>query len=215
MPAIISVVGHSNSGKTTLVEKLVRELKSRGYSIATVKHTPQEASLDEPGKDSWRHLEAGSEATVVAAHDRLMMIKPVTGPEILDEILQLIGEEQDLLIVEGFKQSETPKIEVHRRETGPVLEDLKNRVAIATDEPLDTDVRQFSLDDPKSISDFIEEEFIRKQDDRVLSLYINGKAVPLTEFPRNIIINILLGIAASLKGVGQVGIIRAFLKKKK
>lgn len=214
MPAIISIVGHSNSGKTTLLEKLVRELKSRGYRIATVKHVPEEAGPDEPGKDSWRHLEAGSEATVVVARDRLMLIKPVTGPEVMEEIVQLIGEDQDLLIVEGFKRSRTPKIEVHRRETGPMLENLQNRAAVVTDEPLDTDVRQFPLDDSKGIADFIEAEFIGKREDRVLSLYINGAAVPLTEFPKNIIVNVLLALAASLKGVGRVGVIRAFLKKK-
>ncbi len=214
MPAIISIVGHSNSGKTTLLEKLVRELKSRGYRIATVKHAPDEAGPDEPGTDSWRHIEAGSEATVIAARDRLMLIKPVADSESMEEIVQLIGEDQDLLIVEGFKRSRMHKIEVHRRETGPMLENLQNRVAFATGEPLETDVRQFPLDDPKSIADFIEEEFIGKREDRVFSLYINGRAVPLTEFPKNIIVNVLLAMAASLKGVGQVGVIRAFLKKK-
>lgn len=214
MPAVISIVGHSNSGKTTLVEKLVRELKSRGYRIATAKHVSGEAGLDEPGKDSWRHIEAGSEVTVVAARDRLMLIEPITGPETLDEIVRLIGEDQDLLIVEGFKRSGAPKIEVHRRETGPMLEGLQNRVAVATDEPLDTDVRQFPLDDAKSIADFVESEFIGKRDGSVLLLYVNGAPVPLTEFPRNIIVNVLLAIVSSLKGVGRVGVVRAFLKKK-
>ncbi len=62
MPPIVSVVGKSKSGKTTLIEKLIQELKSRGYRVATIKHIPQGVSFDEPGKDSWRHLQAGSEA---------------------------------------------------------------------------------------------------------------------------------------------------------
>jgi molybdopterin-guanine dinucleotide biosynthesis protein B len=213
MPAIVSIVGNSNSGKTTLVEKLVKELTARGYQIATVKHTPQEASFDEPGKDSWRHLQAGSKATVVASRDNIMMIKPITSAVILDEIARLLGEDYELIIVEGFKQSDMPKIEVHRRETGPLIKDLKNLIAIATNEPLETKTRQFSIDDPASITDFIEEEFLKSQDDRI-SLYVNDESVPLTVFPKDIITNILTGMANSLKGVGKVSGIKAFLKKK-
>ncbi len=213
MPAIVSIVGNSNSGKTTLVEKLVRELKSRGYRLATVKHTPQEASLDVPGKDSWRHLQAGSEAAVVASSDSIMLIKPITSAVILDEIVRLLGEDFDLIIVEGFKQSETPKIEVHRKETGPLIKDLKNLIAIATNEPFETKTRQFSIDDAKGISDFIEDGFIKPQGDRI-SLYVNDEPVSLSVFPKDIITNVLLGMANSLKGVKKVTSIKAFLKMK-
>ncbi len=213
MPAIVSIVGNSNSGKTTLVEKVVKELTARGYQVATVKHTPQEASFDEPGKDSWRHLQAGSKAAVVASRDNIMMVKPITSTVILDEITRLLGEDYDLIMVEGFKQSDTPKIEVHRKETGPLIKDLKNLIAIATNEPVETDARQFSIDDPTSISDYIEEEFLKSQGDR-LSLYVNDEPVPLTVFPKDIITNILTGMANSLKGVGKVSSIKAFLNKK-
>ncbi len=213
MPAIISVVGNSNSGKTTLIERLVHELKSRNYRIATVKHTPQEATLDAPGKDSWRHLQAGSDATAVGSREGVMLIKPVTSGTILDEIVQLFGEDYDIVIVEGFKQSDTPKIEVHRPETGPLIKDLKNLVAIASSEPLETGIRQFSLEDTKGIADFIEEDFIKPQGDR-LSLYVNGEPVSLSIFPKEIITNILLAMANSLKGVGKISSIKAFLKKK-
>ncbi|MFC1920697.1 molybdopterin-guanine dinucleotide biosynthesis protein B [Chloroflexota bacterium] len=213
MPAIVSIVGNSNSGKTTLVEKIVRELKTRGYRIATVKHTPQEATLDEPGKDSWRHLQAGSEAAVVGSHDKIMLIKPVTSASVLDEVIRLLGEDYDIIIVEGFKQSETPKIEVHRKETGPLIKDLKNLIAIATNEPTDTETVQFSIDDFKSIADLIETDFIKPQGDQ-LSLYVNDEPVSLSVFPKDIITNILLGMANSLKGVKKVASIKAFLKMK-
>jgi len=212
MPAIVSIVGNSNSGKTTLIEKLVRELKSRQYRIATVKHTPQEATLDAPGKDSWRHLQAGSDATAVGSQDGIMLVKPATSATILDEIFQMFGEDYDIILVEGFKQSDLPKIEVHRRETGPLIKDLKNLVAIAASEPLETGTRQFSLDDVRGIADFIEEDFIKSRGDS-LSLYVNGEPVSLSVFPKDIISNILLGMANSLKGVGKVSSIKAFLKK--
>jgi molybdopterin-guanine dinucleotide biosynthesis protein B len=213
MPALVSVVGNSNSGKTTLIEKLVRELKSRGYRIATVKHTPQEAALDVPGKDSWRHLQAGSDATAIGSRDGIMLIKPVTSATIFNEIVQLFGEDFDIIIVEGFKQSDTPKIEVHRRETGPLISDLKNLVAIATDEPLETETKQFSIEDTGGLADFIETSFIKSQGDH-LSLYINGEPVSLSVFPKDIISNLLLATANSLKGVGKVTSLKAFLRKK-
>ncbi len=76
MPPIVSVIGNSESGKTNLIEKLIQELKSRGYRVATIKHIPQGVNFDEPGKDSWRHIQAGSEATAISSSDRIVLIKP-------------------------------------------------------------------------------------------------------------------------------------------
>ena len=214
MPAIVSFVGHSNSGKTTLLEKLIRELRARGYRVVTVKHASRETSLDEPGKDSWRHIQAGSEATIVSSQDRVMLIKPVAPDISLEEIAQLFGEDPDIILAEGFKQSAVPKIEVHRKAIGPPLKDIKKVIAIATDEPLAVDTRQFSLEDAKGLSDFIEEGFIKPRGDR-LALYINDAPVALTKFPKEIIANILTAMAASLKGgVGKVTSLKLFLKKK-
>jgi molybdopterin-guanine dinucleotide biosynthesis protein B len=213
MPAVISFIGHSNSGKTTLIEKLVRELKSRGYRVATVKHASGETNLDQPGKDSWRHIEAGSEATILNTKDRVMLIKPV-GPDIsLEEIVPILGEDPDIILAEGFKQSSVPKIEVHRKETGPLLTDVRKLIAIATDEPLETKTRQFSLEDARVLTDFIEEGFIKPQGER-LALYVNDTPVVLSSFPKEIITNVLVAMAASLKGVKKVTTLKFFLKKK-
>lgn len=214
MPAIISFVGHSGSGKTTLLEKVISELKSRGYRVATVKHAAHGASLDEPGKDSWRHIQAGSEATIVNSPDRLLLIKPVATDISLEEIASLFGEDPDIILVEGFKQSDSPKIEVHRKAVGPPLKRLKKLVAIATDETLDTKTRQFSLEDAKGIADFIEEGYIKPFGDR-LSLYINDKPMLLSEFPKEIITNVLLAMANSLKEAGKVTSLKLFFKKER
>jgi len=213
MPAIISIVGNSKSGKTTLIEKLIKELKSRGYRVATIKHAPQGATFDEPDKDSWRHLQAGSEATVIGSKDKIVLIKPVTSDITLDEIAQLLGEDYDIILAEGFKQDNAPKIEVHRREAGPPLSDVKKLIAIATDEPLETRTRQFSLDDIKGLADFVEEGFIKPQGDR-LSLYVNNTPIPLSIFPKELITNVLVAIASSLRGVGKVSSLEVFLRKK-
>ncbi len=213
MPSIISIIGTQNSGKTTLVEKLVAELTARGRRVATMKHAAHGTTFDQPGKDSWRHIRAGSRATIVSSPEQMVLVRPAAADAGPEELAQYLGEECDIIIAEGFKQGKGPKIEVHRQEIGPPLSGIKGLIAIATDEPLDRDIRQFSLDDIKGMVDLIEEDFIDDGEDR-LSLYINDKNVPLKEFPRGIITNLLLAIAGSLSGVGKLKSLALFLRKK-
>ncbi len=212
MPPVVSIIGKSKSGKTTLLEKLIGELKSRGYRIATVKHAPQESSFDEPGKDSWRHTKAGSEATVLSSPDKLVLIKPASADTSLEQIARLLGEDYDIILTEGFRQGNAPKIEVHRQQVGPPLASVKKLIAIATDEPLETKTRQFSLEDIKGLADFLEQGFIRPQRERV-TLYANSTPIALSGFPRQIISNVLMALATSLKGVGKIKSLEIFLKK--
>lgn len=212
MPPIVSIVGKSNSGKTTLLEKLITELKSRGYRVATIKHTHGNIAYPESKKDSDRHLNAGSEVSLVSAPDQLIMFKPLKEELSLEQIARVLGEDYDIIIAEGFKESDAPKIEVHRRENGPALKDVKKLFAVATDEPLDTKVRQFSLEDAKGIADLIEEGFIKPQKER-LSLLVNDEPIVLSVFPRDFVTNVLLGMAHSLKGVDKIKTMKIFLKK--
>jgi molybdopterin-guanine dinucleotide biosynthesis protein B len=212
MPPIVSIVGKSKSGKTTLMEKLIAELKSRGYRVATVKHAPQESSFDQPGKDSWRHTQAGSEAAIVSSSDKLVLIKPLGGEASFEQIAHLLGEDYDIILTEGFSQGDAPKIEVHRQQAGPPLARVRKRIAIATDEPLETKTRQFSLEDIKGLADLLEEGFIQPQRER-LSLYVNNAPITLTLFPRQIIANILLALASSLKGVKKIKNLDIFYRK--
>ena len=212
MPPIVSIVGNSNSGKTTLVEKLIQELKSRGYQVATIKHTPDDVSLDEPGKDSWRHMQAGSRATIIGSPTRMTLIKKMAPGAKLDEMASLFGEDYDIILAEGFKQDTAPKIEVHRRETGPPLEGVEGIIAIATDEVLDTETRQFSLEDVAGLVDLLENEVIRPHEERV-SLYVNGASVSLSTFPRDLIGGVLAAMASCLRGVGDIRSLKFFLRR--
>lgn len=209
MPPIISVVGRSKSGKTTVVEKLVAELKRRNYRVASIKHA-REIHF-EPGKDSERHLAAGSEAVAVVTDERLIMIKPVAPGTGLDELARSLGEDYDIIIIEGFKQEDVAKIEVHRATVGPPLENLKRVTAIITDEPLKAPSRQFSFEDTEGLADLVEQGFIAPQSQR-LALYINGEPLPLTIFPRRAIAGLLLGMVSSLKGVAKVNSLMIWLK---
>lgn len=163
MPPIISVIGKSKAGKTTLIEKLIPELKSRGYRIGTIKHSAHKLSFDKPDKDSWRHIKAGSASTAIVSPDQIMLIKPVTEEPDLDKIARLFGEDYDIILAEGFKQSSAPKLEVHRKAVGPPLSNVNNLIAIATDEPLETRTKQLSLHGIKSIADFLENSFMRSK----------------------------------------------------
>jgi molybdopterin-guanine dinucleotide biosynthesis protein B len=212
MPPIVSVVGKSKSGKTTLIEKLIRELKSRGYRVATIKHAPQNVAFDEPGKDSWRHTQAGSEATMISSPDKIVLIKPVAKDISLKEIAHLLGEDYDIILTEGFKQGDAPKIEVHRKDAGPPLKNIRKLIGIVTDELLETKRRQFSPDDIKDIADLLEKGFIKPQRERV-SLYVNNTPITLTAFPKQIIGNILLSMVSCLKGVSEVRSLEIFLRK--
>ncbi len=212
MPPIVSIVGKSETGKTTLIQKLIKELKSRGYRVATIKHTPQDVAFDQPDKDSWRHIQAGSEATMISAEDKIALIKPVAQALTVDQIARYLGEDCDIILAEGFKESNVPKIEVHRKEIGPPLGAVRKRIAIVTDEPLTIKTRQFSIEDIKGLANLLEDGFIKPQQQRVI-LYVNNSPITLTTFPRQLIRNILLGMVAPLKGVGHVKTLNIFLRE--
>lgn len=213
MAPIVSIIGKSKSGKTTLIEKLIPELKSRGYRVATIKHTPDDVTLDEPGKDSWRHIQAGSEATIIWTSTQVTLIKPIAEVTI-EEMAQLFAEDYDIVLTEGFKQDSAPKIEVHRQQVGPPLKNVKKLAAIASDEPLDTNVRQFSLDDIAGLVDLLEMGFIRPKENR-LTLLVNDSDIPISGFPRDYIAGILAAMASGLRGVGEIRSLKFSLRKGK
>ena len=212
MPPVVSIVGRSRSGKTTLIEKLIVELKARGYHIATAKHTHRDMTTPESDKDSDRHLKAGSEASLIIDPHGLMMIKPLQNDISIEQVAQLIGEDYDLILTEGFKEDDAPKIEVHRKENAPPLEGVKKIFAIATNEPLDTKTRQFPLEDVKGIADLIEDGFIKPQLERY-TLLVNNTPIALNAFTKEFIVNIQLAMAHGLKGVDKIKTMKFFLKK--
>ena len=212
MPPVVSIVGKSESGKTTVLGRLVEELKSRGYQVATVKHAPHGTTFDEPGKDSWRHIKAGSRAAIVSSPDNIVLVKPVSRDSPLEEIVRLLGEDYDIILTEGFKQGSAAKIEVHHKGTGPLLENIRKRIAIVTDEPLESKARQFSFGDTESLADLLEGGFIKPQKKRIC-LYVNSAPVTLTMFPKQIITNVVVAMASCLKGVREISSLQIFVRK--
>jgi formylmethanofuran dehydrogenase subunit E len=159
---VVSLIGKSGAGKTTLMEKLVRELTGRGYRLATIKHHSHSGfEIDVPGKDSWRFAQAGSRHVTIAAPDKIASYHLLDRHLELDEITGDISG-VDLILVEGYKQANKPAIEVVRAANSTELVcNSTRRIAVAADFPLDLGVPQFGLDEAAAIADLIEDLFLR------------------------------------------------------
>lgn len=161
MIPVISVVGKSNVGKTTMLEKLIRELKQRSYKIAIVKHDVHGFSIDIPGKDSWRHTQAGADVVVISSPQKMAMITQVKVELDLNQICSRISG-VDLIITEGYKQANKPKIEVYRKGVcDQLLCSPEELIAIAADVEFDIGVPCYELDDASGLVGRIEELFFR------------------------------------------------------
>lgn len=160
MIPVVCLVGRSGVGKTMVVEKLVGELKRLGYRVATIKHDVHGFEIDQPGKDSWRHAQAGADCVVISSPEKLALIKKVDHDPTLGELALTIGPDYDIVVVEGFKQSQGLKIEVHRKGMGKLLCSPQELLAVVTDEALDVDVPQYSLDDGVGLAELLKEKLL-------------------------------------------------------
>jgi molybdopterin-guanine dinucleotide biosynthesis protein B len=136
---IFGLAGWSGSGKTTLMTLLIPELISRGITVSTLKHAHHSFDVDQPGKDSWRHRQAGAGEVMISSQNRWALMHELRGaPEpSLDELVARMNP-VDLLLIEGFKRHPHPKIEIYRRSLGkpPLHPEDPFIVAVASDEML-------------------------------------------------------------------------------
>jgi molybdopterin-guanine dinucleotide biosynthesis adapter protein len=202
MIPIISIVGKSDSGKTTLIEKLMPELVRRSYRVATVKHDVHGFEVDREGKDSWRHKQAGAHTVVISSPNKIALIRDVENDLTLEEIRSKLIQDVDLIISEGYKKDVQPKIEVFRKEKHKELLCTKtdNLAAIVSDHHFDVGVPCFDLEDTKGLADFIEKTFLGSKTKGGISLKVNGKEIPLNSFVKGFLSNAIKGMVASLKG---------------
>ena len=155
---IIGFAGFSGSGKTTLLEKVIPLLKKHGLRIAVIKHAHHKFDIDKPGKDSFRHREAGAGEVMVVSGFRWALMH-----ELLDEAEPSLEElckrlsPCDLVLVEGYKYSGIPKIEVHRSETAHphLYQDDANIIALASDKYGEVALPQLDINNPQHVADFI------------------------------------------------------------
>ncbi|MEO1346634.1 MAG: molybdopterin-guanine dinucleotide biosynthesis protein B [Pseudomonadota bacterium] len=155
---LYGVVGWKNAGKTGLVERLVTEITSRGFSVSTIKHAHHTFDVDRPGKDSYRHRHAGATEVLLSSANRFALMHELRGseePSLADLLARL--SPVDLVLIEGYKRDVHPKVEAFRAETGNPLIALEDDTvkAVAADTPLDLDRPVFDLNDTVSIAEFI------------------------------------------------------------
>ena len=205
MVPIVSIVGRSDTGKTTFLERLLPEIKALGYRVATVKHDTHGFEVDRPGKDSWRHAQAGSDVVIISSPSKIAMIRNVETEWPLEVIAHHLAMEVDLVLTEGFKRERAPKIEVHRKELGAeLLCSAEELVALVTDEDLPLTVPQFGWEEAAAVARLIEARFLRRQDGFAASLLADGKRLALDQSKEDFLGRTLGGIATSLGNTSSV-----------
>ena len=165
-PKAVAFVAPSGAGKTTLLERVIAEMARRGHRVGALKHGPDGFEIDQPGKDTHRFAAAGADITVIASSDKVAMVRRLRDAVPVEELLARHFPDADIVLVEGFKRSALPKIEVHRRGVSVELlcrgaENDPALVAVVSDEPLDVDVPVLPLGDPTAVARFLEMRFLR------------------------------------------------------
>ena len=158
---VIGLVGWKNSGKTTFLESLVPVLKAKGATVSTIKHTHHSVDLDQPGKDTYRHREAGVEEVMLVSSARWALLREVRDgkPPTLDDVLKRMTP-VGIVIIEGFKKWPHDKIEIHRHATGGEILALKDETitAVVSDAPIEgLSVPLFAFSETDRLARFVSE----------------------------------------------------------
>jgi len=208
MPVVVSVVGTSKVGKTTFLEKLIPELRRRGYRVGTIKHDVHDAfALDQEGKDTWRHRQAGAQTVAISSPARIGLTKQV--PEELDPatLAALYFQDEDLVITEGYKGGDKPKIEICRKErqTAPICTEKDGLVAVVSDFPVGGGLPCFALEDVAGVADFLEVRVLNSRPEPHLVIRLDGKNLPMKSFVKEFVLGGILGMISTLRGYGTPG----------
>ncbi|MBT3223203.1 MAG: molybdopterin-guanine dinucleotide biosynthesis protein B, partial [Proteobacteria bacterium] len=161
LPPMVSFVGPSGTGKTTLIERVIVELTHRGFRIGVLKHDAHRLELDKPGKDTWRFRQAGAWRAVIVGDEQMAIFSAVDGELSLGGVAAETLLDADLVITEGFRQARLPTIRVFRaaRPVGD-WQALTEPIAWVSDVPHQVDVPVIPLDQPSLVADFLAERFL-------------------------------------------------------
>ena len=161
-PPIVSIIGNSGSGKTTFLERLIPEIKRRGLKVGTIKHDVHGFEMDKPGKDTWRHKQAGAVGTIISSSRMIGMVLDADHDHTPHELASLLGP-VGLIIVEGYKKGSHAKIEIFRPhatgDSAPLRLDDPQLIAIISDAPLTVDCPVFGTHDIGSVATFLRDHF--------------------------------------------------------
>jgi molybdopterin-guanine dinucleotide biosynthesis protein MobB len=156
MLPVVSFVGNSGAGKTTILEKVVSELKARGYRVAVIKHVHHDFQIDYPGKDSWRFTQAGSDSVVIASSTKIALVELRTAEPPLDDLVAMVEGRADIVLTEGFRGSGKPQVLVMRgAQAAQPAPGEASPLAIVSDQPVDASATRFDFDEVASLTDFL------------------------------------------------------------
>ncbi|MHC4660483.1 MAG: molybdopterin-guanine dinucleotide biosynthesis protein B [Planctomycetota bacterium] len=204
MKAVVAFVGKSNSGKTTVLEKVVAELSGRGRRVGVIKHDAHEFEIDHEGKDSYRLKHAGAKTAVISSAGKFAMVTDLDAPLELETIVARYFADCEIVLAEGWKKEAKVKIEVFR--TAAHAEPLcpKGRadglIGLVTDDDIDLGVPKFATGDAKGIADLIEKKFASDRGAGETRLIVNGRTVFIKGFVQEFIGNVVEGAVRSLRG---------------
>ena len=156
------VAACSSSGKTTLIEKIVKIMKARGLRVAVIKHASAGFDLDKPGKDSWRFQRAGADTVVLAGPDKMAIIRRIDHEPSPEELERTAGD-VDIVIQEGFKTSARDKIEVFRSGVSgdrPLCIEDRSYLALVSDRPFPVSIPNFDLNDAEGVANYLVKNFV-------------------------------------------------------
>ena len=197
MQRVITFTGFSGSGKTTLVVKVIGELTRRGYKVASIKHDAHKFDIDKKGKDSYRHKEAGAEAVIISSRDKFALVHNSKRDRSIAELCTYHPTDADIVIVEGFKKSRYPKIEVFRSEHNTELFSLGDETltAVAADDETHPALKDapcvLDINDASQVADFVEKNFIKTPRKKGLVLTSEQGEADLSPEQEKIIISYL------------------------
>ena len=163
MIPIISIVGRTNSGKTTLIERLIPEFTKRGIRIGTIKHDAHDNfEMDHEGKDTWRHKQAGAATVLISSVTKLGMVASLARNYSLEQLADKFFDDVHLILVEGYKRLDYPKIEVVKDEPEPELLCTvnDNLIALVSEQEIDRNVPVFKLTECEKLAKLIIEKFL-------------------------------------------------------
>ncbi|MFC1851170.1 molybdopterin-guanine dinucleotide biosynthesis protein B [candidate division CSSED10-310 bacterium] len=161
MIPVVSIVGKRNSGKTTLMVKLIAQFQSLGFQVGTIKHDAHDFEMDHPGKDTYQHFQAGAEQVMIAAAHKIALVRRTAQPLSLDNLVEHYFENVDIILTEGYKSGSKPKIEVFRSDIHdqPLCTKADDLIAFVSDVPLAEDVPLFKPHEIDQIVQFMLHEF--------------------------------------------------------
>lgn len=217
MTPTVSIVGKSNSGKTTLVCELVKQLCKRGFRVGTLKHSDKSFDVEAGEKDSDRHRQSGAFVAGIVNDKQLGLSKDEAGGT-LDGLVRKYFGEVDVVISEGFKKEAHPKLYVlSKDEDETAFDDVTNIVGVVADEEVNSFLPTFRSDNPAPICDFLVKEIIRPEstDDSQTRVFVDNRSFPMKPFAEGVLSGMIWAVIDQFDGTDDVQKIEIILERKK